>query len=226
MTSTVFKPPLYSFMLQQVPFFQAMHETRSLLVWPELGAHFVSANGYPSESVTIITPKTSPRLFGALLGREGYEESGNRYGPGIVFHNRDKRRTIFQEFVDEEQTPMQKYLLQRSGTTDQVCFLTSKLAVCVFPDLTLGRKFAFLGDSDEWVIRVRQAAGFSLADEQDQVASEMTEERRFGDSLCQIRQVSVPGSWAMPEPTEQIRLKEVFPEDWPFRLRKRRPHEA
>ena len=222
MTSTFFKPPLSSFILQQVPFFEALHETRSLLVWPELGARFVSANGYPRESITIITPKTSPRLFGPPLGREGYEESSNRSGPGLVFYNRDKRRTIFQEFVDEEQTPMQKYLLQRSRTTDEVCFLTSTLAICVFPGLTLRRKFAFLGDPDEWVIQARQDAGYSLADEQDQdqVASEMTKERRFGDRLCQIQQLSVPGSWAMAEPTKQVNLEEVFPKDWPFQLRK------
>jgi len=89
------------------------------------------------------------------------------------------------------------------------------------------RKFAFLrGEPDGWVISARQAAGYSLADEQDQVASEMTEARRFGDRLCQMQQVRVLGSWAMAEPTEQINLKEVFPEDWPFRLRKRRPQEA
>jgi len=214
-------------MLDQAPFFQAMHETRSLLIWPELGAHFVSANSHPHESITIITPKTSPRLFVDLLRPQGYEDSDNRYGPGLVFHNREKQRTIFQEFVDEEQMPMQKYLLQRSKTTDQVCFLTSKLAVCVYPGLTSMRKFAFLrGEPDGWVISARQAAGYSLADEQDQVASEMTEARRFGDRLCQMQQVRVLGSWAMAEPTEQINLKEVFPEDWPFRLRKRRPQEA
>ena len=95
MTSPFFTPPLYSFMLQQVAFFKAMHETRSLLVWPELGAHIVSANGHPHESITIITPTTSPRSFADVLRPEGYEDFDNRYGSGLVFHNRERKRTIF-----------------------------------------------------------------------------------------------------------------------------------
>jgi hypothetical protein len=203
-------------------FWTAMQETDSILLSPQL----FTQQDIPA-SLTILTPTQAGNQLYDFFQAQGYEEHGTE--TGSVFSRNHYR--IWQETIEVATSLSPKALLytallKRSGTTDELCFLTGKYLVCICPQLTSRKKYAFVHNYKssirEEIKKNRRRTGFSLAEGDDKQVAELYQERFIGDSYCQIweicpKEVLSPDIKAIEDRQAAIA---GFDTGWKFRLRK------
>ncbi|KAK8106701.1 hypothetical protein PG999_010060 [Apiospora kogelbergensis] len=131
---------LASFVQNPTEFRNALDESGAILVIPPVS--LLEGKPIYTKQLRLIGPPRALGSFLKVLQREGYQINTQ---PGAYVFDRlleSRKSSIVLECVDD--ISPQAYLIQTSITTEDLCFMTAKYAVCICPKLTLGKKYLFL----------------------------------------------------------------------------------
>ncbi|KAK8872321.1 hypothetical protein PGQ11_002835 [Apiospora arundinis] len=131
---------LASFVQNPTEFRSALDESGAILVISPVS--LLEGKPIDTQQLRLIGPPGALGSFLKILQREGYQINTQ---PGAYVFDRlleSRKSSIVLEYVDD--ISPQAYLIRTSITTEDLCFMTAKYAVCVCPKLTLGKKYLFL----------------------------------------------------------------------------------
>jgi hypothetical protein len=205
-------PPLNllldSFVQDPQTFRNALDESGTIVIGPTVTS-LLKGELMKTEELRLIGSWNALQSFLKILPSEGYQPSTQPSGVAFDRQVLSRKTSVLLECTDN---PPCQYLIRTSMTTEDLCFMTGKYAVCICPKLTLDKKYIFLTypDIDQrstqlqgmnpqiskalnkpWVAISRR--GYTLAEEHN-YGSEIHGQRTIGDEHCLVMQIHEDGS--------------------------------